>query len=429
MQRILVQTMNHHLGRNVRIEGWVARLRRLGGVTFLLVRDRSGMRQVVVEGIPVNGLRLEDVIRVEGEVVPAAKAPGGVELQAKTYQVLGKTAYELLPFALNQPELSAGLDLLLNERALSLRHPRLAAIFGIQQRIAEAFRAFFTREGFTEIHTPKLVASGTEGGTELFRVDYFGRAAYLAQSPQLYKQMMVGAGFERVFEIGHVYRAEPHETARHINEYLSMDIEMGFIENEQDIIAMETAFLQYLMAFLGEVSAQELALLAVCLPDVAQIPQYTLQEVQTLLAREYGKALSVGNLDSEAERLLGAWVKQKWNSDFVFVTGYATAERPFYTMPDAAKPAETHSFDLLYSGMEITSGGQRIHDYAQLVRSMEERGLPVESFAAYLNVFRYGMPPHGGFAIGLERLTMKLLGLQNIREASLLPRDRSRLTP
>jgi nondiscriminating aspartyl-tRNA synthetase len=429
MERIVLKDVGKYLDKKVTVQGWVSRIRNLGSITFVILRDRSGILQLVIENLGNVNVRPEDVVEVSGKAVASTNAPGEVEIYVQDYKVIAKATYEVLPFSVNRDKISAGLDLILDNRALSLRNMQNGAIFKVQHHIATAFREFFTAHDFTEIHTPKLVASGTEGGTELFEVDYFGKKAYLAQSPQLYKQMMVGAGFERVYEIGHVYRAEPHETSRHINEYVSMDIEMGFIESEQDLITLETAFIRYLSKHLHTHCSQELAMHHAELAEVTSIPQFTLYEVQEILRNSYNKQSPSGNIDAEGERMISQYVKQETDCDFVFITGYPTAKRPFYTMPDSCNSELTKSFDLLYKGLEITSGGQRIHDYHQLCANIQKHGMRPETFQSYLDVFKYGMPPHGGFAIGLERLTMKLLDLKNIREATLLPRDRSRITP
>ena len=262
----------------------------------------------------------------------------------------------------------------------------------------------------------------------MFSVNYFDRKAYLAQSPQFYKQMMVGAGYERVFEIGHVYRAESHDTKRHLNEYVSLDLEMGFIENEYEIMELETELLRYMMLHLTQVCKAALELSDAHIPVVPkEIPRLKLSEAIQILKTQYGKNNSDGDLDPEGEVLISGYVKEKYNSDFVFLTHYPQSKRPMYTMPDG--DSETHSFDLLFRGLEITTGGQRIHQYEKLKNNMLRHGLNPDDFEGYLSVFRYGMPPHGGLAIGLERITAMLLGLENIREAASFPRDRNRLTP
>jgi nondiscriminating aspartyl-tRNA synthetase len=312
---------------------------------------------------------------------------------------------------------------------VALRHRKQAAIFKVQAAIAEAFAAYLRAEGFLEIFTSKLIATGTEGGSELFSLPYFGRTAYLAQSPQFYKEMMVASGAERVFEIGHVYRAEPHETARHLNEYVSLDVEVGFIESEATLMRLETELLRHVFAHLNATCGPELALWNATATVPARIPEVTRAEAHRLLE---ASGLEVGernDLSPEAERALCRYAEEHWESPFVFVTEFPTAKRPFYAMAKEGAPHVTKSFDLLYRGLEITTGGQRIHHHEALLARMHERGMNPEAFEGYLAAFRHGMPPHGGFAIGLERLTARVLGLGNVREASLFPRTRNRLTP
>jgi nondiscriminating aspartyl-tRNA synthetase len=286
------------------------------------------------------------------------------------------------------------------------------------------------QEGFTEIHTPKIVATGTEGGAELFSVRYFEQNAYLAQSPQFYKQIMVGSGLERVFEIGHAYRAEEHNTTRHLNEYISLDLEMGFIENEQDVIELQKKLIQFMFSEVSSNCAAELKLYKAKAPQFKDIPQLTLTEAKEILRSKCNKDLGhAPDLDPEGERLLCKYIKKDTGEGLVYITGYPTSKRPFYTMPREDSPEVSRSFDLLYDGEEITTGGQRIHNYEQLIEKMKKVGLNEKDFDFYLQAFKYGMPPHGGLAIGAERITKQLLGLSNVREASLFPRDRTRVAP
>ena len=324
---------------------------------------------------------------------------------------------------------SVSLDTELSLRPVTLRAPRARAVFRIQAAICRAFREFLQEEGFTEIHTPKLGRAGAEGGSSQFRVDYFGRKAVLAQSPQLYKQVMVGV-FERVYEIGPVFRAEKHATQRHLNEYTSLDLEMGFLRSFTDLMALEQGFLRRLVALLRQEYAGELALLGAELPDAEHIPAVRFDEAKRLAAEAYGYAIREPyDLEPEEEQHIGRYAKEVWGSDFVFVTHYPGRKRPFYTMDDPEDPRYTLSFDLLFRGMEITTGGQRIHNYGQQVEKLKARGMEPEDFSGYLLFHKHGAPPHGGLGIGLERLTMQLCGLDNIRRASLFPRDRTRLEP
>jgi len=422
--RVLAENVAFYAGERVTVMGWAYHVREMGQVTFIVLRDRSGTVQVVWENA-VERVKEESVIRVDGTVRQDARAPGGYEIYALQMEVLASPC-DRLPFGLNGP--APGLDTMLRHRAFSIRRPDVAAVFAVQAEMVHAFRSFLRQQGFTEISTPKIVAAGTEGGAELFSVRYFDKMAYLAQSPQFYKQMMVGAGYERVFEVGKAYRAEAHDTSRHLNEYLSLDIEMGFIKDENDLMDLENALLEYMMNYLAETCNKSLDTLQVKLPSVGEIPRMRLSEVQAILEK-MGKSSPDGNLDPEGERLISKYVRESLQSDWLFITHYPASKRPVYAMPDPDNPGLTRSFDLLFRGLEVTTGGQRIHQYHKLVANMQKFGLDPEKFEFYLDIFKYGMPPHGGLAIGAERLTMQICGLANIREASLFPRDRDRLVP
>jgi nondiscriminating aspartyl-tRNA synthetase len=430
--RTLACEASDHLNQRIQLKGWVHNVRTLSNVTFVILRDRSGMVQTVLDpNIELNSsLKEESVVELEGVVVPEPRASQGCEVHVDNVRIL-QAPVEALPIQLNRPmkALKTRIDTALNHRSLSLRHPEIHAVFQIQGEMIWAFREFLRSQGFTEIRTPKIIATGTEGGTELFPIQYFEQQAYLAQSPQFYKQMLVGAGYERVFETGPVYRAESHNTSRHLNEYVSLDLEMGFIENEQDLLAIETELLRFVLNHVRSSCSDALEQLEVEVnPAPETIPQMTLAEAAKVLKTKYEKNIE-GDLDTEAERLLCEYVLETFNSEFVFVTHYPTEVRPMYAMPDPENSELTSSFDLLYRGLEITTGGQRIHNYEQLVNSIRNRGLGPEDFEFYLDAFKYGMPPHGGFAIGAERLTMLMLGLSNVREACMFPRDRTRVSP
>ncbi|MCS6936554.1 MAG: aspartate--tRNA(Asn) ligase [Candidatus Bipolaricaulota bacterium] len=432
MLRTLAAEVPHKLNEKVFLQGWVYHFRPIGKLCFLVLRDRSGTVQAVLydRADVADHLREESVVELVGYVRRDERAPNGCEVLVSDLKILS-TPVEPLPIQINRPRaaINVRLETLLEHRVLSLRHPEIGAIFKVQAELIHGFREFLIQEGFLEVHTPKIVASGTEGGTELFPVQYFERTAYLAQSPQFYKQMLVGAGFERVFEVGPVYRAEPHSTTRHLNEYISLDIEMGFIESEQDLLDLEARLLRHIFARVQERCAKELALYGATIPKIPEkIPQIKLAEAQAILQQRFNKE-STGDLDPESERLLCRYAQEELGCELLFVTHYPRQKRPMYAMPDPQNPHLTRSFDLLYKGLEITTGGQRIHQYPMLVESIRGRGLDPANFEFYLEVFKSGMPPHGGFAIGAERLTMQLLNLSNVREASLFPRDRSRLTP
>lgn len=425
MKRVLVEELSNKTGENVKVQGWVRRIRKLGKIAFIILRDRSGSVQCVVntKETDIKGLKLESVVEITGKVAQNTN----VELQVENLNIMSEVK-EDLPLEINKGELEANLDTVLNNRVLSLRHEKVNAVFKIQACLAQGFGEFLGGEGFMQVFTPKIVASGAEGGTELFQLQYFEQKAYLAQSPQFYKQMTVGAGYERVFEIGHVYRAEEHNTNRHLNEYVSLDLEMGFIEDEKDIMALETRLLKYMLEKVKMQCKRELELLKAELPEIGEeIPSMPLPEAINILKEQYGKEDLTSDIDPEGERLIAKYVKEKCNSDFIFLTHYSAEKRPMYTMP--AENGLTRSFDLIFRGLEITTGGLRIHNYEMLRKNMELKGLNPENFQDYLQVFKYGMPPHGGLAIGLERLTAQLLGFKNVREATLFPRDRNRLTP
>ena len=417
------------VGRNnraVTLHGMVHALRDLGGVTFLTLRTREGLIQCVCPRRP-EGVREECAVSVSGLLRPEPRAPGGAELAEARFTVLSRPAAPP-PVPLSKKS-SVSLDTELSLRPVTLRAPRARAVFRIQAAVCRAFREFLQGEGFTEIHTPKLGQAGAEGGSSQFRLDYFGRKAVLAQSPQLYKQAMVGV-FERVYEIGPVFRAEKHATQRHLNEYTSLDLEMGFLRSFTDLMALEQGFLRRLVALLRQEYAGELALLGAELPDAQHIPAVRFDEAKRLAAEAYGYAIREPyDLEPEEEQHIGRYAKEVWGSDFVFVTHYPGRKRPFYTMDDPEDPRYTLSFDLLFRGMEITTGGQRIHNYGQQVEKLKARGMEPEDFSGYLLFHKHGAPPHGGLGIGLERLTMQLCGLDNIRRASLFPRDRTRLEP
>ena len=420
-------------GRNnetVQAAGMVHALRELGeDLTFLTLRKREGLLQCVCGGgVDLQGVTEECAVVVTGTLRAEPRAPGGVELAAETVEVLSRPAAPM-PVPVYKTRRKLTLDKELSLRPVVLRSLKERAVFSIQAGICRGFREYLQSQDFIEIHTPKIVRAGAEGGSNIFRLDYFGKKAFLAQSPQFYKQTMVGV-YERVYEAAPVFRAEKHATQRHLNEYTSLDFEMGFIRDFREIMAMETGFLQYTMDLLSREYAPELALLGVELPRVDQIPAVRFDEIKALAAEKYGYAIrDPYDLESEEEHAIGRYAKEEWGSDFVFVTHYPSKKRPFYAMDDPADPRYTLSFDLLFRGLEVTTGGQRIHNYAAQVAKMEERGMEVEEFASYLMIHKHGMPPHGGLGIGLERLTMQLCGLDNIRRATLFPRDRTRLEP
>ncbi|MBZ9621882.1 aspartate--tRNA(Asn) ligase [Clostridium sp. FP2] len=429
MERIMVNELENHINKKVEIKGWVYRVRKLKTITFIILRDRTGLVQCVVENscMDISGVKLESVVSIIGEVKESNNALNSFEILIEKFQVINGSIGEL-PIEINKDELEVNLDTMLNNRVLSLRHAKVNSIFKIQNIIVRGFRQLLINEGFTEIFTPKIVAEGTEGGTDMFQVKYFENIAYLAQSPQFYKQMMVGAGFERVFEVAHVYRAEQHNTTRHLNEYISMDLEMGFIKDEEDIMEMEERLLKFILNKVEEEGKIYLETLNADMPKIEdKIPKIKFSEALKILEKEYNKTDLDGDLDPEGEKLICRYAKEKLGCDFIFLTHYPRRKRPMYTMPYGEE--ETRSFDLLFRGVEITTGGQRIHDYNMLIKNIEYKGLVPENYENYTSLFKHGMPIHGGLAIGLERITAQLLGLENVREASLFPRDRTRLVP
>ena len=430
-ERVLARALAGHTGAAVLLRGWVHRQRDLGGVCFVLLRDRSGICQVVFDSAPTDAagapVTLESVVEIGGVVAANNKAPGGYEVKAQRLQVISAAAGEL-PLAVNRDPSQLSLDAMLEHRMVSLRNPKTLAIFRLQAAIVQHFADHLRGEGFTEIKSSKLIGSGTEGGTGLFAVEYFDRTVYLAQSPQLYKQAMVAAGLEQVFEIGMAYRAEKHDTPRHINEYVSLDVEMAFIDSEHDLMDLEQRLLAGMFAGLARDCAGVLDEWQAVLPtaaEVAAIPRLTFDEARATVAEATGRR--VYDINPEGERLLCDRAAAEHGIAAAFVYGYPRRKRPFYTYPSDGN--RTMSFDLLFRGQEITSGGRRISDYDTLVDSMRRFGLDPEAMRDYLSVFRYGCPPHGGFAIGLERLTQTILGLASVKQASLFPRDRKRVRP
>lgn len=419
-------------GTTIILDGAVHSVRDMGEIAFVILRKKEGLIQTVWEegktDLELSEIREGDYIHVTGQVKDEERAPHGKEVRLSTISHLSHVSCPL-PLPIDKWKLNTSLEAKLDRRSLSLRNIRERARFRIQEGIVRGFRDFLYEQGFTEIHTPKIGAKSAEGGANMFRLSYFHRPAVLQQSPQLYKQMMVGV-FDRVFETGPVFRAEKHNTRRHLNEYTSLDFEMGYIHSFLDICAMETGFLQYTMNLLEKEYSKELKLLNITLPDVEKIPYVRFDEAKRLVSEKYNRKIrNPFDLEPEEEELIGKYFKEEYNADFVFVTHYPSKKRPFYAMDDPEDTRYTLSFDLLYHGLEITTGGQRIHDLNMLEEKIQAKGMTEEGLEQYLDAFRFGMPPHGGLGIGLERLTMQLLGEDNVREACLFPRDMSRLEP
>ncbi|MDF2538578.1 MAG: aspartyl-tRNA synthetase [Herbinix sp.] len=418
----------------VKITGAIHTIRDMGEFSFIVLRKREGLVQCVYEegssGFSIKNLREGMTVVAEGYVNEEERAPQGFEVRLNNITILSSPKEDaVMPLPISKWKMRTTLESKLAYRPVSLRNIRERAIFKLQEGIVRGFRDFLYSQNFTEIRTPKLVAGNAEGGANVFKLDYFGQKAFLAQSPQFYKQTMVGV-YDRVFEAAPVFRAEKHNTTRHLNEYTSMDFEMGYIKGFEDIMEMETEMLRYVFHFLKDKYAKELKLLEVNLSDILQIPTVRFDDAKVLVSEKYNRKIrNPYDLEPEEEVLIGRYFQEEYDSDFVFVTHYPSKKRPFYAMDDPSDPKFTLSFDLLYKGMEITTGGQRIHDYEEQVKKMEARGMEVSEFSNFLMIHKHGMPPHGGLGIGLERLTMKLLDEQNVRETTLFPRDLSRLEP
>lgn len=427
---------NKYDGQIVSICGYIHRIREMTGFSFVIIRTAKDTIQCVYAP-EFSDYRWDDklceeaCVKVLGKVVSSKDAKGNdrYELQIHNIEILSLPA-EGLPIVINKKQLdNIQLNTILDLRPIALRNPKERAIFKIQEGIARGFREFLFKNGFTEIRSPKINFAGAEGGTNVFKLDYFGKQVYLAQSPQLYKQAMVGV-YERVFEIAPVFRAEHHDTSRHLNEYISMDFEMGFINGFEDIMNMETGVLKYIMNLLKTEYKDEVELLHANIPEIDEIPCLKFMEAKDIIINKFKYTPSdMKDFDPSEEEMLGKYAKKEFNSDFIFITHYPSKKRPFYTKDDPTDPEYTLSFDLLFRGLEITSGGQRINDYNEQVEKMIKLGTNPEEFETYLMLHKYGAPPHGGLGIGLERLTMHLLGFKNVREATMFPRDINRVTP
>ena len=419
----------------VTVKGTIHNIRMMSDFAFVILRTaRETIQCVYAESF--SDYRMSDDVKEEcaakitGKVVAGETRDGSkrYELQIHDIQLLSHPA-DIPPVVITKKQVNCDLSTKLDYRPVTLRNPKERAIFKLQEGIQRGFREFLTAQNFTEIHSPKINFAGAEGGTNVFKLDYFGKQVYLAQSPQLYKQALV-AVYERVFEIAPVFRAEHHDTSRHLNEYISMDFEMGFIDSFEDIMNMETGLLKYIMNLLKTEYKNEVELLHIDIPEITEIPVLKFMEAKEILMKKFKyQPTDMKDFDPAEEELLGKYAKKQFNSDFIFITHYPSKKRPFYTMDDPENPEYTLSFDLLFRGLEITSGGQRVHDYTAQVEKMEKLGMNPEEFATYLMLHKYGAPPHGGLGLGLERLTMHLLGAKNVREATMFPRDINRVSP
>ena len=424
----------NHVGEVVTVKGAVHNIRDMSDFAFILIRTAREVIQCVYSP-EFSDYRLDEKlceqcsVELKGKVVPSETRDGSerYELQIHDIKILS-TPVAVPPVVISKKQITADLSVNLDYRPVTLRNPKERAIFKIQEGIQRGFREYLTLQGFTEVHTPKINFAGAEGGTNVFKLDYFGKTVFLAQSPQLYKQALVPV-YERVFEIAPVFRAEHHDTSRHLNEYISMDFEMGFIDSFTDIMNMETGVLKYVMELLKREYAPEIELLKVDIPVITEIPCIKFKDAKELCVKKLKNITDMKDFEPEEEMFLGKWAKQQFNSDFLFVTHYLSKKRPFYTMDDPTDPEVTLSFDLLFRGIEITSGGQRVHDYNMQVEKMKRLGMNPDEFETYLMLHKYGAPPHGGLGLGLERLTMHLLGFKNVRNAAMFPRDINRVTP
>jgi len=438
MGRILNIEMQNHIGEEVLLKGWLRLRRDYGKLIFLDIRDSSGLIQAVVNSKVsedahkiAKDLRPEDVIEIVGKVnkrpdnaVNKDLKTGTVEIEVHSIKILSKA--ETLPFDMGGEDLELELPTLLDNRSLTLRHPKVADIFKVQEQISKAFREIAEKLGCTEIFVPTIVASATEGGAEVFNVDYYGHKAYLSQSPQLYKQMLVPV-FERVYTIAHAYRAEPSVTTRHLSESTQMDCEFAFADFDELLDLLENVG-THILQTINKVCSNELKKYKVEPISLAKIPRLTLREAQKIIMEETGRDVTKEpDLGPQDEIDICKWALKVHKSDLVTITHFPTSKRSFYTMPDPKDPEYSLSYDLLFRGLEIMSGSQRINNYEDLVSAIKKRGMNPENFEMYLQAFKYGMPPEGGFSFGLERLTMKVLGLSNVREASLFPRDMERV--
>lgn len=435
-ERILTSQLRAHCGQQVYMQGWLHNVRAMGGVNFVLLRDRGGIAQGVLSEEDLKplhdaGAQVESIIAMRGTVVEAGNAPGGYELHHVTVELLNPTQ-EPPPLVINKTKLKAQLPVFLDHAVIGLRHPHHRAIIKLGSGVMGGFRATLSALDFTEVQTPKMVGSATEGGANVYSMEHFGQKAYLAQSPQLYKQIMVGI-FERVFEVGPVFRAEPHSTTRHINEYVSLDVEFGFIENHFDVMKLAGQVVRGILDHLKLHYQPELSLLKVEQPllPAGDFPWIHFHDAQVMLAEKFGVQNVIGEPDlaPEHERILGKWAQETHGSDFLFVVGYPMRKRPFYTHPDPARPEFSNSFDLLFRGTELITGGQRLHRYQDYLAAADRMGYSHDPFLHYFETFKHGMPPHGGFAIGMERFVMQLCQLDTIKWATLFPRDMHRLVP
>lgn len=425
-----LEEAKQNIGKEIEFEACVHKIRNMGSISFVVVRTAFNVIQTVYSPDTckdsIEGLREGFFVWVKGTVKENTKDFAGIEIELSEIRLISTPAAEY-PLKISQGRLNCSIEVNLDNRTVALRNPYERAIFKLQEGIVHGMHKFMHENDFTEIHTPKIVAQGAEGGANIFRLDYFQKSAFLNQSPQFYKQAAV-AFFDRVYEIAPVYRAEKHATSRHINEYIGLDFEMGYIDSMYDVMAMETAMLKSIMEYIKENYQNEIKILEADIPEITEIPSIKFCDAIELLRGGEGNGKKF-DLDPEDEVRLCEYAKEKYNSEFIFVTHFPSSKPPFYAMNSREDPREAYKFDLLFRGLEITSGGQRIHNYDEQVAKLKAQGLDPEDFKSYLEAHKYGLPPHGGLGIGLERLLMKLLNKNNIRETSMFPRDINRLIP
>lgn len=435
MDRTLVKELNGKIGEQVFLQGWIDEIRNLNKIKFLIIRDRSGDMQTIA--LPsdtdadsftlIDSLTKESVIEIIGVVKENKESRYGIEVIIKKLSILNKSQTPL-PID-NTDKSTTNIDKRIDFRFLDTRNKKVDAIFKIRSKIASLCVEFLNSRDFVNIQTPKITTIGVESGAELFTLDYFGTKAYLSQSPQIYKQMFVAGGFERVYEIAPIFRAEKSHTSRHLTEFTGVDLEFAFIKDEHDVIKFVEELFSFIIEKLSIECKIELNILGVKLNKLSSIPKLNMEKAKEIL-KEKGKVLSEDDdLDSEAEKILGEYAKEKFGNEFIFITNYPWAVRPFYHMKPENDTKGTKSFDLLFNGVEIATGAQREHRLEILQVQAKEKGLDLSSMEKYEEIFRYGMPPHGGVGFGLDRITQRLLGINNVREAVLLPRDPERNKP
>jgi len=430
MERTIIKDATKYVGQGVKVAGWVDSRRDHGGIVFLDLRDYSGVLQLVLAKNLAADIKEEYVVTAQGTIQKRPEnminpdlETGDIELKVEKIKVLAKA--EPLPF--NVKDLKVSLPTLLDYRPLILRNEKIKAIFKIEEEVIRSFRAIMKEMGFFEFQAPTIVPTITEGGAELFPLKYYKYDAYLAQSPQLYKQILVGV-FEKVFSISKAFRAEPSVTTRHLSEYTGLDVEMGFIDSWEELMDDCEKILKGMFDTIKKNCQKELKLLGAEIPEIKSIPRVKMREAQQIIFERTSRDnRQESDLEPEDEKEICSWAKEKEGSEFVFITHYPTKKRPFYTFADPEDPNYTLSFDLLFRGMEVVTGSQRINDYDKLVKNIKDFNLKTKDFDFYLQAFKYGMPPEGGFCFGAERLTKQLLGLENVREASLFPRDMERI--